>query len=354
MNTMETLQPISKDNSKGQGRRFWLGCFTILLVSPFLLYYGYCWGLWGRNSLLLQYLFQCNCPASTEEARYPKDVDVVVSACRYADSALSPSGRFLYVEEGDFEFFPAYILDLQTNEKVLSAIGEGSNYFLTDDLLFLSLEYGHDGYQGGDYILDRTTGKQYPIQYFTSLRKDALYANGQLNLEILAIELRDAQNVYLIDNKIIVALKSDFQTSPESSFYIDRTTLPGYEPNRAEQFLQLSEINYHVISGPFQEEALSPNGRFIARADGIYLAGSGERIVEAYPDRGLLGSYIGKYFSLPRGWTSDSSSVIYSRFQDPCLFEPPSYDGGGCWWRVPQPLRKLKVPEEYLLPRTTP
>jgi hypothetical protein len=294
-------------------------------------------------------MFQCNCPSFSEEWRYPKNVDVLVSACRYANSVLSPSGRLLYVEEGDFEFIPAYILDLQTNEKVLSDIGEGSNYFLTDDLLFLSLEYGHDGYEGGDFILDRMTGKQYPIQYFVLLREDA-YVNGTPNLEVLAMELQDAQDVYLIDNDTIVALGSDFRTSPKLNFYIDQTSLPGRDPNRAQQFLQYNHIDYHAAPGFFQEEAVSPDGRFIARADGIYLAVSGEKIVEAYPEKGLLLSSDGKYFSLPRGWTYDSSGVIYSKFLDSCLLELPSLDGGTCSISVPQPLIKLKVPEEYLPP----
>jgi hypothetical protein len=220
---------------------------------------------------------------------------------------------------------------------------------LTDNLLFLSLEYGHDGYKGGDYILDRTTGKQYPIQRFISLRKDALYSNGDLNLDVLATELRNAQDVYLMGNDMIVALKSDFETFPESNFYIDRASLPGYDPDRAQEFLQKNGIDYTTIPEPFQEEAVSPNGRFIAREDGIYLAENGEKIVDGYLEKGILHSY-GKYFSLPRGWTSDSSGVIYSKFSNSCLLALPSYDGGTCSISVPQPLIKLKVPEEYLPP----
>ncbi len=348
MNTMKALSPETKDTSKQQRRRLWLGCFTILLVSPLLLYYGYCWGLWGRQSLLLQYLFQCSCPPASEEVRYPEDVDVVVSACRYSGSILAPSGRLLYVIEQNSKFSSTYLLDLQSNEKIPFAIGQGSNYFLTDDLLFLSLHYGR-GYEGGDYILDRTTGKQYPIQRFISLRSDALYPNGDLNLEVLTMELQDAQDVYLIDDDIIVALKSDFQTFPERNFYIDQRVFPGRDPNRGEQFLQENGIDYHALPGRFQEEALSPDGRLIAREDGIYLAGSGEKIVESYTARGITG----KYFSV-QGWASDSSGVIYYKFLDACLLQLPSYDGGTCSIPVPQPLIKLKVPEEYLLLRATP
>jgi hypothetical protein len=84
------------------------------------------------------------------------------------------------------------------------------------------------------------------------------------------------------------------------------------------------------------------------------LVDSGEKIVEGYPEKGLFRSYYGKYFSVPRGWTSDSSGVIYSKFMDSCLLELPSYDGGTCSIAVPQPLIKLKMPEAYLLPTATP
>jgi len=342
---MKALPSETKDISKRQRRRVWLGCFTIILVSPLFLYYGYCWGWWGRQSLLLQYLFQCKCPVASEEARYPEAVDVVVPACRYAGSILSPSGRLLYVIEQTSTFSSTYLLDLQTNEKIPFTLGEGDNYFLTDDLLFLSLEYGHEGYEGGDYILDRTTGKQYPIQLFISLRNDA-YVNGELNLEVLATELRDAQDVFVIDNDIIVALKSNFESSSERNFYIRASSL-GYDSDRAERFLQQNGIDYHFVPGPVQEEAVSPDGRFLAREDGIYLAGSGE-IVQAYTVRGITG----EHFSI-KGWTSDSSGAIYYII-DNCLLELPSYDGGSCSISVPQPLIKLSVPEEYLSPRETP
>jgi hypothetical protein len=320
--------------------RGWKSCFAIFLGMPLLtllIYFGYCWGMWGRQSLLLQYLFQCNCPPASEEARYPKEVDVVIPACRYARSILSPSGRLLYVIEQTSTFSSTYLLDLQTNEKTPFTIGEGSNYFLTDDLLFLSLEYGHDGYEGGDYILDRTTGKQYPIQLFISLRKDA-YVNDELNLEVLVLELRNAQDVFVIDNDIIVALKSNFESSPERNFYVRASAL-GYDPDRAERFLQQNGIDYHFVPGLVQEEAVSPDGRFIAREDGIYLAGSGE-IVQAYTVRGITEEH-----SSIKGWTSDSSGAIYYIF-DNCLFRLSSWY---CSISVPQPLIKLKVPDGYLL-----
>lgn len=97
---------------------FWLGVFSrlgLLIALPLLLYYGYCWGLWGRNSLLLQYLFQCSCPPASEEARYPNEVDVIVSACPQARVRLSPSGHLLHVSEEKSGSVTAYLLNLHTS-----------------------------------------------------------------------------------------------------------------------------------------------------------------------------------------------------------------------------------------------
>lgn len=77
--------------------------------------------------------------------------------------------------------------------------------------------------------------------------------------------------------------------------------------------------------------------------------------MEAYTAKGFWRPYGGKHFSV-RGWIFDSSGAIYSKFLDPCLIEIviPNYDEVGCFIRVPQPLLKLKVPEEYLLSQDTP
>jgi hypothetical protein len=343
VNRVETLKTKIKQPSPPNWHQYWIFRIVLVLSLSLLLYSGYCFGLWGRKSLLLQYLFQCNCPSLSAEWRYPRQVDIIVPACSYLGSMLSPTGNLLYVIEGESRFADTfsstYLLDFRTNEKIPFFIGKGSHSFLTDDLLLLSLYYGQEGYEGGDYISDRTTGKQYPIQRFRSLRKDA-YINSQPNLEVLAIELRDAQDVYLIDDDTIVALRSNFQTSPERNFYIDQKDLSGRDPNRAQQFLQQNDIDYHAVPGSFQKEAESPDGRFIARADGIYLAESGEKIVEVYTVRGI----IGEYFSV-QGWISDSSGVIYYII-DNCLFRLSSWY---CNITVPQPLIKLKVPEVYLL-----
>ena len=356
MNITKIPQTKTDHPSKQRGYRFWISRLALLVGLGVLLYYGYCWGLWGRSSLLLQYLFQCGCPVASEGARYPEQVDVIVPACRYVSSTLSPSGNFLYVQEESSSQIPSYFLDLRNNEKKPSFIPARSTvYFLTDDFLFLSLEYGHDDYQGGEYILDRTTGKQYPIRSFVFFRSNA-YVNSKLNLGVLADSLRKSKDIFLIGDRIIVALATDFSAHPEHNFYVDRPAFPGYEEKRVEQFLQQNNIQYHSVPDLLPGEALSPDKRFIAREDGIYLAETNQRVIDGYSTSKYYRSYSRKYFSV-RGWIYDSSGVIYSKFLEPCLIEVSSFwfDGPGCFVaEVSQPLLKLKVPEEYLLPAQTP
>jgi len=341
---MSTVQTRTNSTPRYRGYRFGIGCLAILLVSPVLLYYGYCWGLWGRNSLLLQYLFQCNCPVASEEARYPKQVDVIVSSCQYVSSRLSPSGRFLYIQMNESRSNLAYLLDLQTSEEIPFPLSKGSIYFLTDDLIFHS-HYGED-----EYILDRMTGMKYPIQSFLRLQPQA-YSYGELNTSLLFRALSQIEKVFLIDNAFppVIALSSDFRAHPEHSFTFDYSALPGHNASLLEQFLQQNNIAYYHIAATFLHEAVSPDGRFIARDDGIYLIETGEKIVEGYDARGWFHPYSGDHFSV-RGWIYDGTGVIYSKFLNPCLIESSFFlsDEPGCFVEVPQPLLELKVPEEYL------
>ena len=348
MNTMRTSQAETTSHaSTPRGYRYWIIRFVLLLLAPLLFYYGYCWGLWGRHNLLLQYLFQCNCPSASEEARYPRQVDVIVSACQYVSSRPSPSGRLLYVQEEKYGISSSsYLLDLETNKKASFTLSNSAFYFLTDDLLYVFVYY-----KGGEYILDRTTNMQYPLQRFISLQPNA-YSYGVVEPRLLFDVLLQVDKVFFIDapSQPVIALTSEFHTHPERSFIFNGSDLPGKNINQVEQFLKQNGIAYYHVADSFPDEAVSPDGRFIARPDGIYLAATNQKIVEGYSATRFYRPYSRKYFEV-RGWTYDGTGVIYSKFLNPCLIEASFFlsDEPGCFFEVPQPLIKLKVPEEYLL-----
>jgi len=340
MNIKKTSQSEITHLPKQRGHSFWLTRFALLLGVPLLLYYGYCWGWWGRSSLLLQYIFQCGCPTVSNEARYPDEVDVIVPACPQARVRLSPSGHFLHVREWRAGITTAYLLDLQTMQRI-DVTNQPLPSFLTDDLWFIE-----NGFE--NYILDRITGMQYPTHKFRYSRPDA-QINGETNLTLLVENLKQAEQVFLIgaSTDTVVALPSDFRTDPERNFIANRFDLPDFN---MERFLQENNISYQTVLPDFPGEVVSPDGRFIARHDGIYLVDPGEKIVEGYS----ASRFFREYYSV-RGWTYDGSSVIYSMFLNPCLIEIGFFsDDPACYFKVPQPVILLKVPQEFLLPTETP
>lgn len=330
---MSTLQTETGDIPKRRGFRFWIGCFTLVFGLPIWLYYCYCWGVWGRNSLLLQYLFQCNCPATSEKARYPKEVDIIIPACHTVNLGvkLSPGGRFLYLREEKNGLASAYLLDLQTMEKI-DVTHQRFSEFATDDLWFV--ENGIE-----DYLIDRKTGMQYPTKTFRNWRDNA-YVNGSPNLELLVAALHQAEQVFLIQNKdIVVVLMPNTSINFEQNITFNSSDIPGGDPNRVEQFLRLNNITYQTALEDFPHEVRSPDGKFIARDDGIYFAGTHLMIIKT-PVPGV------------RGWTYDGRGVIYTSSR--CLFYTSFPGDGGCLRWVPQPVIKLKVPEEYFSPTQMP
>jgi len=326
---------------------FWLGFFSrlgLLLGLAFLIYYGYCWGMWGRNSLLLQHLFQCKCPNSSEEWRYPSHIDVIISACSNGGVRLSPNGRFLFVYDKDSNNLSNYIFDIQANERIPLSLPDGQYYFLNDNLLYVFVWYG-GSFEGGDYIFDLVENKMHPIQRFVYSYPGS-YIDGNADPIKLAAALREAKDLYLVNNstETVVALGADFRNHPEQKFFMNTFDISGFDLSRVEKFLQQNNILYKAVLTDFPDEMVSPDGRFMARKDGIYLVETNRKIVEGIP------------WQLVRGWTSDSSGVIYSAYGSRCLLRLgfPFADDTWCKIRVPQPVLLFKVPEEYLYAAQTP
>ena len=325
----------SINSSKQQNTRIWISC-SVLLGAPFLLYFGYCWGLWGRSSVLLQYLLQCNCPASSEEARYPKEVDLIIPACNNVAVMLFPNGHRLYVLEKNSGITSSYLLNLQTGEKTPIGSREGYFHFLSDDIVYVWLFGGEE-----EYILDGATGQQYPIQSYKQLHPSA-FSNGYANTELLVKALSEADEVFLIDaaSDPVIAISSDFRANPDHNFIVYSFDLPEYWADPMEAFLQQNKVVYQYAAARFPwnslpKEIASPDGQFVARDDGIYLAETNQIIVDA-PIPGV------------RGWTYDGLGVIYSSRR--CLFriQLPFADDTSCYRWVPQPVIMVKVPEKYL------
>lgn len=338
--------------SNQRRNRIWLTRFALPIILGLGLFYGYCWGLWGRKSLLLQYLFQCGCPAASAEARYPEEVDVIVPACRYVSSIQSPSGRLLYVQEKKLWRTSTYLLNLQTDEKIPFILSsESSNYFLSDELIFQ--RHIRDG-----YLLEISTGIKYPVKDATKLEPN-VFSMGDIEPKLLYEALLKVDEIFYIHGvwgpRGIIALSRNIHNQPDNVYYFDHVRFRGDEPDRVEQFLKDYKLVYSYVPAVFPYEVISPDGKFVARKDGIYLVETGQKIVDGYSVSGYYRAYSGEYFSV-RGWVYDNSGVLYSPFFKPCLLETGFLilEYPVCIIQVPQPLLKLKVPEEYLLPALAP
>ena len=330
MNEAEIVKRKGPQASKLLKIGLWLGwgsgCLMaialLVATTPDLLFHGYCWGWWGRSSLWLQHFYQCECPANSQEMRYPPQIDVIVSACSNPRIRLSPSGQSLYVEERTSDPPIMYILDLQSMQKT-QKLEQPFSHFLTDDLVLIQ--------SAGD-VINLKTGQHIPLQYFGSVHPDA-YLNGEENPAALAESLRTAKQIFVVENEV-VALSANVKTLSDQSFIVNDRFMPGYRD--AESFLHQNNIPYQRILPNYLREIKSPNGKWIARDDGIYLADTDQLIVEA-PQ------------AFVKGWTSDGNAAIYSADYGLCVLTSGGliFDDTWCAISVPQPVLKVWVPEQY-------
>src|ERR1051325_5952807 len=118
---------------KGQGCGWVMGGLVAMPLVTALLYWSWCWDWWGQENRLMQYLFQCQSPRASEEARYPDNVDVLVSACDdpyYNGFSVSPSGRYtVFIVRRPV--YQGYLYDRRRDVFAPSDLGGG---FLNDEL----------------------------------------------------------------------------------------------------------------------------------------------------------------------------------------------------------------------------
>jgi len=295
------------------------------LLALGLLYWGWCWGWWGRGNLILQYLLQCNCPRASEATRYPDRTEVVISACEDASVKVSPGGRLIDVLGN-----PRYFLNLETGERIESptALGYG---FLTDSLLLVNPR-GRE-----PYLLDLNTGAQSRVAV---IRRGTLpmLDDGTIDPAAILPLLRQAEQVYIIsDFVVLVGVDS-------GNYLVQENILAGHtrDGELAQQFLEENNISYVTVGRPSAYDGIpSHTGTFLSRLDGIHLISTGQRIVESY----RLGSQ--GYF-IPFGWVYDDRGVILRSGSVYLLDLRVIYLYH--YMPVPQPVLLLKVPEEYLPP----
>jgi hypothetical protein len=311
-----------------------VSCLLGLLLGPAValgaLYWTYCWGWWGQHRLL-QLLFQCSCPAASEEARYPETVDVLFSACTrpWLYGNLSPSGRFVLASLAQ----PTrgfYRYDFQTG-RLQSDPWPPATYFLTDELgikIKLDDQTGAESY----YLYDLNGNKLMQLNWI-EVKRDHSFAVNALSV------FQSAEKVYILQvgsAALAVALAPDYSHQPEANFVFGRYS--DYETSLKEinKILQDNQIKFEI---PASRE-ISPNGLFKYNFGHIDLVAEKRTITEGYQG----------YNFYRQGWVYQDRGVI--------LQSNPVYLIGTCcdvfisptFFPIPQPILLLKVPKEYLSP----
>ncbi len=269
------------------------GCLTLLLGSFLLLgllYGGYCWGWWGRENLALQYLFQCQCPPGSEDARY-HPYRVLAAAC--TDPHLrdvAPSGRYAITEEQhpvarlirhDLVRSQAHTLDLQPVRGTYVQ-------HLNNQLLFV---LPRDTSQAS--LLNLQAGRQIPLPFVRTTRLDPATR-----------PIFQAAEQVLVFNDYILALAPDYLRHPDQNIVL--YTVSGRSRDQVTQALTAAGVDFTLLpepytTGPVRDARYSHDGRFYARRDGIYRADTQERIVRLRVPRTHPAAAC-----RPSSWTADN------------------------------------------------
>jgi hypothetical protein len=137
----------------------------LLVAAPTLLvmffHHGYCWGWWGHNSLLQQYLFEAACPAASQAQRYAPFVVVAPPSTQPVFLAASPTGRsMLYAEQRPT--YQVFHYDFATGQRVPVDIQKRVVIYINESIVLVPS--GPFGPRTVD-LLNLDTGARITISY---------------------------------------------------------------------------------------------------------------------------------------------------------------------------------------------
>lgn len=269
------------------------------------------------------------------------NVEVVISACyNPVLHSISPDGKYMVYSAEE----KTWLHNLATDEEQPLSIAGG--VWLSEIWLLQAADSTIYGRQF--WIFDITDRSQVPLQWVQGMANTTFRQNdGTLifSPDVLTW-FRQADTVYYAPEgglNIAVALSTDFKDQPEVNYVL---ATPRSHKNGGEEaiaaFLIENAIPYVEVKSRYYyyppDPLLSPNERFIATGTQITTL-KGELVVETEELYGVI-----------HGWAYDNSGIYYqlSRLSNGPALMPLLRVG------QTQPILKLKIPEEYLSPVTTP
>ena len=269
-----------------------------IIVAAFLIYWSWCWGLWGQNNLWMQYLFNCHSPEGSEATRYPDQIDLLVSGCASKQAKESKAN----------ELTQAQVTIALSSEWWVLTDAQHSQFTLLDV---------RDGYQ---LVL--------PVVHLSkddNLSPDLWY------------RLRRVSRVYTYGFALLFALGQEAGRPGDESFVIVSQDFDQTHSLSLVGYLEAAQI---PVSAFGFGAHLSPNHRFWSFVGFIRSVATDEAVA----DSGSLGDR----FSTP-GWVADGRGIILLGEDVYVIGGPGSIDVlTPSWFPVPQPLLLLKLPDQYL------
>jgi hypothetical protein len=251
-----------------------------------------------------------------------------VSSCKRPYARNVPGGEFIFVSEG--RTGQLYLLDLRTKTKIKVPSDPRlltHGVFLNSELVWL------EGSPGGlsnplytpHYIFDITKGKRYELTDLTGWFGDPAPPD-------YVPYFQSAEQIFIHHGyNRAIALPPDFRQNPEKGVVLYKHEQNTKNGESIEILMKESEVNYENIDYSLQYiEISSPNGRYVASREGIYLSETGTPI--------QIPEYIMYRFV---GWYYDESGIIYNAgFK--CYFSILL----SCLYYIPGNVLKLSLPTQ--------
>lgn len=265
----------------------------------------------------------------------PGNVELIVSRCKEPRlRGLSPDGRHMIVVLGH-PSGEVFLVNIATDE--WTRLTNGTHHFVTNDLVL-----GWPGYFAAregvkPYILDLRDGSQTPLNRL-DVESDWQASFAETETVFLVVEASTG-----------LALAPDFKNNPGRNFALGNPYgsnyggVQGLEAMLVENGILFQRVEATFRLCHYDEGCVSHDGLLVAEGTEIYTL-NGQLVASK---RNLYKFTIYENFS---GWAHDDSGVYFGD-GGKYLIEgepfPPLF-------HIPDPILKLRTPEEYLHPMPTP
>lgn len=310
-----------------QWLRVGIGLVLSGVVAVMIMFQGYCWAWWGTESLLLQHLFQCACPPTSEQTRY-EPFTVLASACTHPRvRSIAPEGTALLIAHQQPQEQLIHIHLETGQQRVLDLPSDTIVHLLTRDLILVT----------AGTLPETHTYELLNVQSQTRRALRRIAVGNQPLAGPTRQLVQQADQIYVVDNAIVVLAGNATGQAEQGAVIVAGATS---DLTATLQTLTDAGITYHHVGVPGRHgndlgKLYTQDGRAWADRDGIHLDPSPQPVVATErSDRPAQTSLT------PVAWVQQDQAVVYT-WVDPFVI---NWGGRFRFFSVPQPVVLLKVP----------